>query len=49
MINGGSNKDKNKLKTYRTSPPRRYSLSMSSASLINVICDLLVASEDHQT
>ena len=38
MINGGSNKDKTKQKTYRISPPQRYSLSVSSASLLNVMC-----------
>ena len=38
MINGGSNKDETKQKTYRTSSPRRYSLSVSSASLLKVMC-----------
>ena len=38
MINGGSNKDKNKWKTYHTSPPRRYSLRVNGASLLNVMC-----------
>ena len=32
MINGGSNKDKTKGKTYCTSPPRRYSFSTINCS-----------------
>ena len=27
--------------------PRRYSLSVSSASILNVMCDLVGACEDH--
>ena len=41
MINKGSNKDKTTWKMYRTSPPaspRQYSLSVSSVSLLNVMC-----------
>ena len=29
--------------------PQRYSLSVSSASILNVMCDLLGAGEDHLT
>ena len=37
MINGGSNKDKRKRKTYRTSPPRQDLLSVIIIYTLNVI------------